>query len=116
MGYDRVYTWKSKKEHPDTIMDFIQDVGVPQILISDGAKEETLGRAHETCRKYRIKQQITVPYSPWQNAAEASIRELKKSVRRAMRRTAAPLRLWSYCSLWCAAIRRLTPNSIRELG
>ena len=116
MGYDRVYTWKSKGDHAETVMDFIHEVGVPQILVSDGALEETKGRARETCRKYRIKQEVTVPYSPWQNAAEASIRELKKSVRRTFRRTKAPKRLWSYCAKWCAAIRRLTPNSVRALG
>jgi hypothetical protein len=115
LGYDRIYPWKKKADHADTIMDFIHDVGVPQILVTDNAPEEVLGRAKETCRTYRISQQVSVPYSPWQNLAEASIREMKKAVRRAIRITATPPRLWSYCAVWCTAVRRLTSNSIRQL-
>jgi hypothetical protein len=112
MGYDRFYPWVTKKEHPDTIMSFIQDVGVPQTLISDNAPEEAKGKSKDLCRTYRIQQKVTVPYSPWQNLAEASIRELKKAVRRALRRTNTPLRLWGYCGIWCCAVRRLTSNRL----
>ena len=99
-GYDRFYAWKSKSEHGNAIMSFIHDVGVPQTLVSDGAKENIEGRAKEVCREYRINQQITVPYSQWQNLAEACIREIKKCIRRVLRRTGAPKRLWNYIALW----------------
>jgi Reverse transcriptase (RNA-dependent DNA polymerase) len=55
-----------------------------------------------------MRDKITVPYSAWQNLAEASIRELKKSIRRAMRRSGSPRKLWNYCGVWCAAVRRIT--------
>jgi hypothetical protein len=58
-------------------MSFISDNGVPQTLVTDGAQEEIAGRAKEIMREYRIEHKITVPYSPWQNLAESSIRELK---------------------------------------
>jgi hypothetical protein len=32
-----------------------------------------------------------------------------------MRRMGTPTRLWSYCMIWCAAICRLTSNSIPRL-
>lgn len=115
-GYDRFYPWKSKREHPDTIMSFIHDVGVPQVLVSDGAKEEIEGRAKATCQEYRIAQKVTVPYSPWQNLAEGCVRELKKGTRSVLRRTGAPKRLWSYGALWVAAIRRLTALDIPQLN
>ena len=115
-GYDRFYPWKRKGEHPDTLVTLMNDVGIPQVLVSDNAKEELQGRARDICRKYHIHQKPTVPYSPWQNAAEASIREVKKNVRRALRRTAAPLRLWSYCAIWCTTIRRLTSSALTRLA
>jgi hypothetical protein len=115
LGYDRFYPWKRKGEHHDTLMQFIHDVGVPHTLISDNALEEVKGRARQTCTKYRINVKTTVPYSPWQNLAEASIRELKKNVRRTIRRTGTPLRLWAYCTEWCAAVRRLTASNIPQL-
>ena len=59
-------------------MSFIHDVGIPQTIVSDGGKELYQGTACETCNKYCIQQKLTVPSSPWQNAAEASIHENKK--------------------------------------
>jgi hypothetical protein len=114
-GYDRFYPWTRKAEHPDTLMQFINDVGVPQTLISDNAPEEIYGRARETCRKYRIQQKTIVPYSPWQNDAEACIRELKRKLRRTLRRTGASPRLWAYCLSWCTAVRRLTASALPRM-
>jgi hypothetical protein len=96
-------------------MSFIHDVGIPNDLISDGALEETQGRAGAICREYHINQKATVPYSPWQNLAEASIRELKKCVRRVHRQTGAPLTLWTYSAQWFASVRQLTASNTTHL-
>jgi hypothetical protein len=116
LGHDRIYPWKSKGQHADTIKSFIDDFGVPQTLISNRALEETHGRARDVYRHYRINMKATVPYSPWQNRAEASNRELKKAVRRTIRRTNTPYSLWAYCASYCAAIICLTSSSIPQLG
>ena len=50
-----------------------------------------------------------------QNAAKASIRELKKGVVKVMRMTGAPRRLWSYALKWCTHVRQLTASDIPEL-
>lgn len=115
-GYDRFYPWTRKFHHPDALMSFIHEVGLPNTLVSDGALEETQGRAGDICREYHIQQKVTVPYSPWQNLAEASIRELKKCVRRIHRQTGAPISLWTYSASWSASVRRLTASSIPRLG
>jgi hypothetical protein len=93
-----------KGEHPQSLMEFIHDSGVPQTLVSDNAPEETHGTTRDLCRKYHIKQRVTVPHSPWQNLAEASICELKKSCRQMMRQNGTPTRLWTYGMTWCASI------------
>jgi hypothetical protein len=79
LGY--VYPWQRKSKHANALMQFIHDVVVPQTLISDNAIEEVQGRPRDTCTKYGINVKTTVPHSPWQNLAEASVRELKKTVR-----------------------------------
>jgi hypothetical protein len=81
LGYNHFYHWKRKGEHPQTLMEFIHDSGIPHTLVSDNAPEETHGTTCEFCRKYHIKQHVTVTHNPWQNLAESSIRELKKSCR-----------------------------------
>ena len=114
-GFDLFYPWQRKSEHPEALMEFIHDVGVPQVMISDGAAELTEGRTKDICQEYGIKMKHSVPYSPWQILAEASIRENKKNTRRTLRRTGAPPRTWSYAAKWNAAIRRLTALDIPQL-
>ena len=114
-GYDRFYPIATKREVPQTLVSLIHDVGIPQEIVSDNAGEEVHGDFQKSCRHYHIRQKQTVPYSPWSNAAEASIRELKTGIRRAMRRTNTPRRLWCYCGQWVAAIRRLTALDIHVL-
>ena len=97
-------------------MQFIHESGIPQTIISDNAGEETAGRWGELCTKYRIQQKQTVPYSPWANLAEASIRVLKGGIRTHTRRRGSPRRAWCYCGQWTAAIRRLTALNIPLLN
>ena len=114
-GYDQIYPLVSKKRASEALMSFIHDVGIPQTIVSDNASEETQGKFEETCRKYRIEQKQTVPYSPWHNLAEASIRELKVGIRRTMRRKRMPKRLWCFAAQWVAATRRLTALDLPQL-
>ena len=114
-GFDVVYPWKSKALHHEALTSFIHDVGVPQTLVSDGASELIHGKTKEICNEYRISQRVTVPYSPWQNLAEASIRESKKETRRVIRETGAPRRVWSYAAKWRADVRRFTSSEIGDL-
>jgi len=114
-GFDAVYPLHAKSDYPDTLMKFIQDFGVPKTLVADGASEMQKGRGLETVNEYRIHLKHTVPYSPWQNLAEGSVREIKRSTRRLIRDNNAPRRLWSYAAKWAAALRRLTALGIPEL-
>ena len=114
-GYDRFYPISKKSEAPEALISFVQDVGIPQELVSDNAEEQIHGRFEKLCKEYRIKRQLTVPYSPWSNLAEAAIRELKAGIRRAMRRAGAPKRTWNYCGEWISAIRRLTALDMPQL-
>jgi hypothetical protein len=106
-GFDHFYPIDTKGDAHEALLDHIKEVAIPQTLVSDGSKEQQLGKFKDMCRKYHIRRQFTVPYSPWQNLAEASIRELKSGIRRAMRRSRSPKALWCYCGRWIAAIRRL---------
>ena len=58
----------------------------------------------------------TEPYTPWSNAAESAIRELKKGVGRQMVRSKAPKRLWDDCLEREAYVRSLTAHDIYRLA
>jgi hypothetical protein len=62
----------------------MHDSGVPHTLVSDSAPEEMHGATCDCCRNYHIKQRVTVPHSPWQNLAEASTHEIKRSCHQMM--------------------------------
>ena len=68
---------QSKSETHETLNAFIHEVGIPYELHSDDAKGLMEGKFKQICRDYGIKTTYNEPHSPWQNRAEAGIRELK---------------------------------------
>ena len=65
--------------------------------------------------KYQIKQTLCEPYSPFQNRAEGSIREIKKAVSQAMSKAKAPKHLWVFCAIYMAEIRFFTATDQYQL-
>ena len=49
----------------------------PSTLVIDGAREQVMGEFRHKARQADCHVKQTEPYSPWQNAAEGTIRELK---------------------------------------
>lgn len=81
----------------DTLVNFIQAVGIPAALHSDNHGNFTTGAFRQEVRKYGVKHTFTEPNSPWQNPAESGIREIKKLSKKWMARTNSPVRLWCFC-------------------
>ena len=100
-----------KKSHASHALDrFLHEVGVPNEMLTDGAKELTLGEWGATCRKKKIKMETTEPHSPWQNHSERIGGLIKRKVKNMMRSTNTPLRLWDYCWEYCSSLRSLTAS------
>eukprot|EP00957_Ditylum_brightwellii_P180820 13775162-Ditylum_brightwellii.AAC.1 len=75
----------SKGEAANALDQIFQDLGVPNHIHTDGAKELNLRKWKDVQEKYGgIKQTNTEPNISWQNRAEAGIKELKKHVNRLM--------------------------------
>ena len=49
--------------------------GVPKTQIMDGVKEQVMGEFHQKARQADCQVKQKEPYSPWQNAAEAMIKD-----------------------------------------
>jgi hypothetical protein len=113
--YVRIIPMSKKSDVCNTLMTFIQDIGVPASLHSDGAKELQSGKWKDICDEYGIKQTITEPYSPWRNRAKVNIREVKKRIHRLMMRTKTPMVLWDYCATYVAEIMCMTANDLYVL-
>ena len=106
----------SESQTADSLQLFVQDVGIPASIHSDGAKAYTKGRFQDIISRENIRYTCIEPYRHNENRAEISIREIKKRVRRIMQRMNMPLRLWCFATEYVVAIMNLTAADIYRLG
>jgi len=117
IDFTRFYPMKDRKEIPDTLSQFFREEGVPSQLIVDGAREQIGQKVRRTCSDANCGIRQLEYDTPWANRTEMAIRELKRGVRRMMRSSLSPLRLWDYCSQLQARIRSSTAhNNVRLDG
>ncbi|KAI2496194.1 Reverse transcriptase (RNA-dependent DNA polymerase) [Fragilaria crotonensis] len=105
-----------KSEAHEGLSLLFQREGVPNTIIMDGAREQTMSLFRRKCREAGVHVRQTEPHTPWSNAAESAIRELKKGVGRQMVRSGAPKRLWDDCLEREAYVRSFTAHDIYRLN
>ena len=110
--WNRAHPMKKKSDAHKTVSLLFQRDGVPPDMVMDGAKEQTLGTFRDKCQEADCRVKQTEPYSPWQNAAESAIRELKKGAGRKMVRAGAPKRLWDDALEYEAYVRSNTAHDL----
>lgn len=115
-GWCRAYPMAKKSLAHEGLSLLFQREGVPNTIIMDGAREQTMGMFRRKCREVGTRVKQTEPHTPWSNAAEAAIRELKKGVGRQMVRSRAPKRLWDDCLEREAYVRSFTAHNIYRLN
>ena len=65
-------------------------------MVMYGSREKNLGKFHHKLKDDYLYKRQTEPYSPWLNAAEGTIREVKKVSSRKMINTETPKCLWDH--------------------
>jgi len=115
-GWVRAFPMKRKSDAHEALSLMAHRDGVPPAIIMDGSKEQTMGEFRKTARSYGIAIRQTEPYSPWQNAAEWNIREVKRAAGRKMAKTHCPKKLWDHCIELEGYIRSHTALDIYELN
>ena len=75
----------------------MKDVGVPDKMVMDNAKAQVLGQFKRKLREADCWVKRIEPHTPFSNAAEAAIRELKKRTARALTKSKCPKQLWDDC-------------------
>ena len=99
---------RSKSAAGDSLVNFTNQIGVPNKLVFDGAKEQVGPNTifMRCIRKNHIDWRSTEPHSHWQNQAEGMIRELRKDWRRIRVKRNVPKRLWDYGMAHASQIRQ----------
>jgi hypothetical protein len=96
----RAFPMKNKSDAVQALDLLLHREGAPEKMIMDGSKEQTLGKFCKTCQDASIHVKQTEPHSPWQNAAEGVIRELKKASGRKMVRAGSSKPFWADAIEW----------------
>ena len=99
-----------KSSAGDKLNCFFHEVGVPERLVFDGAKEQCGPESEfmKSVRREHIDWRVTEPYAHWQNKAEGQIREVRKKWRRMKAKMNVPARLWDYGVAHACRIMNLT--------
>ena len=96
-GWYRAFPLTTKSEAHEAVSILFARDGVPNTMVMDGAKEQTLGDFRRKCRKASCHIKQTEPHSSWINMAENGVQELKKASARQMLKMHSPKRLWDNC-------------------
>ena len=94
---------------------FDKDVGVPETLVTDGAKAETSAEVKIFCINIGTTLNILEHCTPWANLAELHIGILKSAVSKDMTESNSPIRLWDYCVERVASVHNMTSRNIFKL-
>jgi len=89
-GWARAHSMKHKGKAHDTLSLMFHRDGVPLTMVTDGSKVQTQGDFRQKLREADCHLRVTEPYSPWEQAAEGCIREIKRGSSRKMIRTGSP--------------------------
>ncbi len=111
-GWARAHPMTRKGEAHETLSLLFHRDGVPPTMVLDGLKELIKGDFKQKLREADCHARQTEPYSPWQQAAEGCIRELKRGVSCKMIKTGSPRVLWDHSIELEALIRSSTSNNV----
>eukprot|EP00804_Cyclotella_cryptica_P017277 CCRYP_016828-RA/>CCRYP_016828-RA protein AED:0.02 eAED:0.02 QI:0/0/0/1/0/0.5/2/0/461 len=103
---------KHKSDAHEALSLLFQRDRVPPACIVDGSLEQVKGEFRRKLKEASCRLKQTEPYSPWQNAAEGNIRELKKGAGRKMIKSGSPKKLWDDCLVLESYIRSNTAHDI----
>ena len=88
---------KRKSEVLSAIKQFAKEVGAPDAIISDMAKEQVLQDMRNLCSTIGTTLRALEEGKPWSNKVELYITLMKEAVHKDMREANCLLRLWDYC-------------------
>ena len=116
-GFARFVPVKNKASASEGLVDLINNVGIPEHLITDGSKEQGSEATWRTnwmkvVKKYHMHQTWIEPYSWWQNAGEREIGEIKRDIKRFTQKEKSPRRLWAFLGTYVVGKRARTASTI----
>ena len=88
---------KRKSEVLPALKQFAKEVGTPDAIVSDMAKEQVSQDVRNFCNTIGTTLRALEEGAPWSNKAELYIKLMKEAVCKDMTESNCPLRFWDYC-------------------
>ena len=95
-GWAHAHPIRFKSEAHKTLSVLFKCNGVPPEMVLNGSKEQNLGQFHQKLKDACCYKRQTEPHSPWSNAAEGKINEVKKFSSRKMIKTGMHKYMWEH--------------------
>ena len=96
-GFIYVVPMKRKSEVLSAIKQFAKEVGAPDAIVSDMAKDQVSQDVRNFCNMIGTTLRAPEEGTPWSNKAELYIKLMKEAVRKDMKESNCPLRFWDCC-------------------
>jgi hypothetical protein len=114
-GYVCLIPMKKEADAHKAYKQFFKRVGVPDAIISDGAKAQVQGETKILCDNVGTTIRQLERNTPWANRAELYVGLIKRAIKKEMKSMDSPLALWDYCAQRCATINNVTAKNIFQL-
>jgi hypothetical protein len=111
-GFVAIYPMRSQSEFNQALHWFCKEVGVPNTMVMDGHSAQVNLKTRRFCNEIGTIMRVLERGTPWSNRAELYIGLLKEAVRRDLRRSDSPMRLWDYCMERRALIHNAIPRKL----
>jgi hypothetical protein len=110
-GFVYVGPMRSKKEVFQAVKQFAKEIGAPDAIIADAAREQKSLELWKFCSKIGTTLRVLEEGTPWTNKAKLYIGLIKEAVRKDMKASDCPLVFWDYCVERRARINNLTAKN-----
>jgi hypothetical protein len=107
-GFVYVVPMKSKSEVLQALKQFAKEVGAPEAIICDAAREQMSQELRRFCNAIGSTLSVLEEGTPWANKAELYIGLIKEATQKDMKESNCPLAFWDYCVEHQARISNLT--------
>jgi hypothetical protein len=114
-GFVYVVPMKSNNEVLQALKQFAKEVGAPEAIICDAARDQTSQELRRFCNDIGSTLRVLEEGTPWANKAKLYIGLIKEVTQKDMKESNCPLVFWDYCVERPARINNLTAKDTFKL-
>jgi len=113
--YVLVIPLRTKSDAPAALRMFLDNVGLPEVIVSDNAKEQRSMEWKRILREFGVKDHPIEAYEYWQNYAKNGVKMVKFRAAKIMEQKALPGPLWDHVLEYCSNLSNRCVHKVPRL-